>query len=53
VAASHLDKFVYTNTLNQTGSDVVVQGGGNGPANTVYAQAWYNGGESSPVWRTA
>lgn len=47
-----IESIVYTNTINATGSGVVVQGGGFTPTNYIYKMRHYNGGEASPKWRT-
>ena len=53
VAANNLRiaRFSYINTLNQTGSDITVQGSTFAPINYAYTGAHYNAGEASPTWR--
>jgi hypothetical protein len=49
----HIEKSVYRNTVNGTGSGVTTQGGGFAPTNWFLAHEHYNGGEVSPIWRAA
>ncbi|WP_186374874.1 glycoside hydrolase family protein [Kocuria rosea] len=53
VAADELriEKFVYSNTLNQAGSDMTVQGGSYAPKNYYVRHQVLNGGEVTPAWR--
>lgn len=53
VAANNLRvaRFEYRNTLNQTTSNITVQGSTFAPINYFYSGAHYNGGEATPTWR--
>lgn len=46
-----IEKATYVNTLNQTGNDVVLQGGPYQPVDYFYRLRYYNGGHASPAWQ--
>jgi hypothetical protein len=46
-----VERGIYRNTINQSDSDVVLQGGTYAPTNYIYDLRFFNGGEASPVWR--
>lgn len=55
IAASNLiiHRLIYRNTINGSNSDVTLQGGPYAPIRYGYWIAHYNGGESTPIWRTS
>lgn len=48
-----IEKVVYVNAINQTGNNIVQQGGSFAPVSHYARVQFYNGGEASPIWRTA
>lgn len=47
-----IEKLIYINAINQTISNVVAQGGPYGPINHYVKVQFFNGGETTPVWRS-